>query len=404
MRKMIAFLTALASAAVLFSCGDDSEGTVSSASSSQKYEENEEETTAAEEEKAAEHLVAMEKYIEAVTTGNTETYVRFLLPSSFLDTDDYTENYEDIDDSMKEIVDNFKEEYGDDYTVSVKSIDTDRELTEEELEAVRNYYESELSTTFDIAFDRSVVTKGHFVTATITINGSLASDEEDLECCVVYFNGDGWKIINDDIENITSYYGDNDTNPYEEETTAEPTTIDPAEINLDVPDYIKNYTAPTELGTDITNGNVEIDGKVYTFPMPVQELLDDGWVLSESFPEYIEAGSEASSNITKNDFRIYITCSNFADYITVPENCLVTYISPYDTDNVPMILPGGITYGSTKEEADSVITDEFDYSNSTSNWSYEYNYREDDISRYVRFSVDKETKLVNSITLSYYVH
>ena len=191
MRKMIAFLTALASAAVLFSCGDDSEGTVRSSSSSQKYEENEEETTAAEEEKADEHLVAMEKYIEAVTTGNTENYVRFLLPSSFLDTDDYTENYEDIDDSMKEIVDNFKEEYGDDYTVSVKSIDTDRELTEEELEAVRNYYESELSTTFDIDFDRSVVTKGHFVTATITINGSLASDEEDLECCVVYF-----KVVN----------------------------------------------------------------------------------------------------------------------------------------------------------------------------------------------------------------
>ena len=234
MRKIIAFLTALASAAVLFSCGDDSEGTVSSASSSQKYEENEEETTAAEEEKAAEHLVAMEKYIEAVTTGNTETYVRFLLPSSFLDTDDYTENYEDIDDSMKEIVDNLKKEYGDDYTVNVKSIDTDRELTEEELEAVRNYYESELSTTFDIDFDRSVVTKGHFVTATITINGSLASDEEDLECCVVYFNGDGWKIINEGIENITSYYGDNDTNPYEEETTAEPTTIDPAEINLEM--------------------------------------------------------------------------------------------------------------------------------------------------------------------------
>lgn len=141
-----------------------------------------------------------------------------------------------------------------------------------------------------------------------------------------------------------------------------------------VPDFISQYSAPAELGNDIFSGNFKLEESIYRIPAPVKCFLDNGWTVS-SAPSFVAAGCENNMELSKGNAIIEVDIVNFADYQTIPENCVITNIAIYDRDNANIELPNGVTIGMTEAELDARLPDDINkvkndysvyYSHSTS--------------------------------------
>jgi len=135
---------------------------------------------------------------------------------------------------------------------------------------------------------------------------------------------------------------------------------DTTEISSEKTERELNYKAPAELGSDIKSFNVMIDGDVYHIPAPLSAFLDNGWQISEKNLEYLP-GKTSSRNFTfsfGNIFQLrkgdkYIDLSDLYNYSKKPlviENCFVVSVWSYGTRSIDIVLPGGITIGSTESE------------------------------------------------------
>ena len=138
-------------------------------------------------------------------------------------------------------------------------------------------------------------------------------------------------------------------------------------VDPTVPEAVKNYTAPTELGDDLYVYNIEIEGNLYALPFPVSELLDNGFTIKESESNMeIGAGSYGWVELVYNNQSYSCIVNNFADYATIVENCFVTsfesdeYYAKFD-----VTIPGDIKRGDTEKELLDVIKD-FNYEVETS--------------------------------------
>jgi hypothetical protein len=171
---------------------------------------------------------------------------------------------------------------------------------------------------------------------------------------------------------------------------------DVTETSEEVPEYLTTYVAPTELGEDNTTSIMEFDGKIYALPAPLSEFLDDGWVIT-SKPDSVSAGNTDVVKVEKDGKALYLYIENFASYQTTPENCAVYNVTVYEDDEVSIILPGGITNGSTKEEVEAWITDEYSYYKG--NYAYAYSYDDYDTEVYITVYVDVETEKVDGINV-----
>lgn len=146
------------------------------------------------------------------------------------------------------------------------------------------------------------------------------------------------------------------------------------EVDSTVPDAVKEYKAPKELGNDLTVYNVEIEGKLYTFPCPVSEFLNNGWKLDESNSEMaIGAGSSGRIYLQYGNQTHTCIVDNVADYATIPGNCFMTY---FDCDeyysDFEMVIPGDIRRGTSETVVLNVLKD-YDYEEETSG-DYTYYY------------------------------
>ena len=82
-----------------------------------------------------------------------------------------------------------------------------------------------------------------------------------------------------------------------------------------------------------------------------------------------------------------------------PENCAVCRVSISDDEEVSIELPCKLTFSSTKGDVENAITDEFDYSKGTYNYTYSYSeYRNIDL--YISVYVDVETELLSQASVS----
>lgn len=172
---------------------------------------------------------------------------------------------------------------------------------------------------------------------------------------------------------------------------------DATQTSTAVPEYLSEYQAPAELGTDPLSGNVEFGGKVYTLPAPLSEFTADGWkIISKS--DAVGSGNNDSVRVERDGVKLYLNIRNFAAYQTIPENCAVHGLYLYDSDNAQITLPGGITLGSDKASVESWITEDFSYYKGSSSYSYSY----DDYSRYFNIGVDIniETEKVSRISIT----
>ena len=95
-------------------------------------------------------------------------------------------------------------------------------------------------------------------------------------------------------------------------------------INPEVPDIVKEYVAPTELGKDLYSFDVKIDENYYNFPCPVSEFLKNGYSLYESKGDS-ELGASDIGNVVfmyKGEGYKY-QAANYADYATTIDNCFI---------------------------------------------------------------------------------
>lgn len=161
------------------------------------------------------------------------------------------------------------------------------------------------------------------------------------------------------------------------------------------------------LSTSLSSGQVQFDGKVLTLPANVSDIIDMGWALSDmtSDKTTIAANDYDLVYFEKGDYTVSITLTNDTDADLPYDKCKITevYVSSSGDYNkgVPVCLAGGIQVGSTYEQVLAAYGKPDYESEYTTDVYYGYGPADAD-ELTISINVDKETGLVNSISISYY--
>lgn len=126
-----------------------------------------------------------------------------------------------------------------------------------------------------------------------------------------------------------------------------------------------------DLGESITSCKFYLDGKVYTAPLNVSEFISAGWKFDESATESVsslEPGSRTNAtNIKKEngDYseRISVSFYNNTDQKVALEEAPIDTFDLSKSGKVKVILPKGITWESTMEDATAA------YGNAEDSWT-----------------------------------
>lgn len=173
--------------------------------------------------------------------------------------------------------------------------------------------------------------------------------------------------------------------------------------STEVPDSVEQYKAPSELTDDISSFNVNYDGVLYHLPIPVSELVKNGWIIQESPKENIPARNSISGVVLrKGNQVITTTIYNDSPKAASVENCFLTEIREDELVNkIPVVLPKGIRIGSSKAEVESAfsglnITKHEDSYVETYSYSPNNSYNQS-----IEITVKKETGVVSKILMQY---
>lgn len=171
------------------------------------------------------------------------------------------------------------------------------------------------------------------------------------------------------------------------------------QLNTAMPEYLKGYNLPKELGKDYKSGNFELAGKVYHMPVPVDELLSDGWTFT-SKPSSVPAGSGQYADLVKDGKKVAITLQNDGDYETIPENTIVRSITVYAEypDQADLVLAGGFKLGMTEDNLKEIIGQDVNFSSYNKTIQYSWSNRKPNYG--FTITVDKDTKKVTKVNLS----
>lgn len=173
-----------------------------------------------------------------------------------------------------------------------------------------------------------------------------------------------------------------------------------AEISQEIPDYIQQYVAPTELGEDLSNLVVEFEGDLYRMPAPISAFEANGWVVTGTRGEYLAAGDHDGCITMDRDGKSAIfDVVNFSG-LAVPQTNTVVYALPPELGkdrDLSLTMPGGIKIGSTKEELFSIHGKKLEVSIDMETYT-RYNYLDQQTySVTFNFTIDKETNLVSDV-------
>ena len=179
------------------------------------------------------------------------------------------------------------------------------------------------------------------------------------------------------------------------------TKNDETTTNTQRPTYLAQYKKPTSIGKDFKTPIVKIEGDFYQLPAPVSSFVDNGWEIVQKSGDVVAGGTDYI-RVEKNGKKIDLYIINYAEYQTIVENCAVykVYISDYNNVDIQVgISSKTVSIGTAKSEVDAMVTDDFDYYESTSTCSYNYTeYKDREYDLNIRFNV--ETQKVSTITIS----
>jgi len=145
-------------------------------------------------------------------------------------------------------------------------------------------------------------------------------------------------------------------------------------VDATVPDVVKEYKAPAELGSDLYAFNIQLEDKLYTLPCPVSVFVENGFKINEENSQMeIGADSYGWVELSYNNQTYRCIVDNYANYATVVQNCFVTtmkssiYGPEYD-----LVIPGNIKVGDAEADVLEVLKN-FNYEAETSG---DYTYYE----------------------------
>ena len=173
-------------------------------------------------------------------------------------------------------------------------------------------------------------------------------------------------------------------------------------VDATVPDAVKNYKAPTELGDSLYAYNIQLEGNLYTLPCPVSVLLDNGFKINEENSQMeIAADGYGWIELSYNNQTYRCIVDNFADYATIAQNCFVTTMetSIYGP-KFDLVIPGNIKRGDSEASVLEVIKN-FNYEVETSGDFTYYEVSDPDGSSLAGYELTiKEGEVIN-IEVSY---
>ena len=173
------------------------------------------------------------------------------------------------------------------------------------------------------------------------------------------------------------------------------------EANTTPPAFLDNYVAPSAMG-DLYSGCISILSTSYELPVPLRELIKDGWTIS-SGNSAVVAGGSATLELSRDGHTLSVEATNPALYKTTAENCLVSKIYFAEGDATLMLLHGAnggeIRLGMEQSALVSLLPTDMDIYEGSYYTSYSYSeYKDRDFS--LRFEVDNETKTLTSVTIT----
>ena len=138
-------------------------------------------------------------------------------------------------------------------------------------------------------------------------------------------------------------------------------------VDSTVPDVVKEYQAPTELGSDLYAFNIQLEGKLYKLPCPVSVLVENGFkIVEENSQMEIGADSYGWIELLYNNQTYRCIVDNYANYATVAENCFVTTMeSSIYGPEFDLVIPGNIKVGDAEADVVEIIKN-FNYEAETS--------------------------------------
>ena len=138
-------------------------------------------------------------------------------------------------------------------------------------------------------------------------------------------------------------------------------------VNPAVPDVVKEYKAPSELGNDLYAFNIQLEGKLYTLPCPVSALVANGFKIVEDNSQMeIGADSYGWIELSYNNQTYRCIVDNYANYATIPDNCFLTTMeSSIYGPEFDLVIPGNIKVGDAEADVVEIIKN-FNYEAETS--------------------------------------
>lgn len=169
-------------------------------------------------------------------------------------------------------------------------------------------------------------------------------------------------------------------------------------VDPTVPEVVTSYTAPSELGDDLYQFNMELEGNLYSLPCPVSVFLANGFTIVEDNSE-LEIAADGSGwlELRYNNQSFRSIVQNYADYATIVENCFVTTMESSEYEpKFALTIPGNIKRGDS-EDAVLAAIEGFNYElEDSSNFKY-YNVYNPEGSILERFTICVKEGVVNSI-------
>lgn len=129
-----------------------------------------------------------------------------------------------------------------------------------------------------------------------------------------------------------------------------------------VPDIITLYDNPDLLGQSIDDFSFKYENNLYTLPIPVSEIIDDGWEFARGASTVVRSGTtEKGVILRKGNLFIELMVHNYdTEKSQTAINCHAVSLSVgVMGPNAKILMPKGITIGSDASELESSYTTPF---------------------------------------------
>jgi hypothetical protein len=190
-----------------------------------------------------------------------------------------------------------------------------------------------------------------------------------------------------------------------------PEDFDQGSASDEIPDRVLNYRRPAALGDDLDSYNFKLDGKIYTMPVPVCALIEDGWSVEKGNSDsVVAAGNFGYVNLRKGNQTYRSMVFNRAAYATNPENCWVErmlFASPEGSQSGirgDWELPLGINPGMSQKELEAALKDvKYKKENAKIHVYYEMYFSDYIATDCIKIMFHKEGKRIDQIEIEHSV-